>query len=117
MYFLFVLVICLLSLSTLFKEKCYSLEEDIYNTYRHSEIFINNSIRISFSKTPPLHFSCLGLCTHSNFYTKSGFNPSFRLSIILLLAGDVSINPGQKNISKHALIFNMFVINLLPFLI
>ena len=96
MYFLFVLVICLLSLSTLFKDKCYSLEEDIYNAYRHSEIFINNSIRISFSKTPPLHLSCLGLCTHRKLYTKSGCDPSFRLSIILLLTGDVSINPGPK---------------------
>ena len=34
MYFLFVLVICLLSLPTLFKDKCYSLEDDIYNTYK-----------------------------------------------------------------------------------
>ena len=61
MYFIFVLVICLLSLSTLFKDKCYSLDEYIYSIYiyRHSEIFINNSIRISFSKTPALHFSCL----------------------------------------------------------
>ena len=95
-YFLFVLVICLLSLSTLFKEKCYYFEEDIYNTYRHSEIFINNSIRISFSQTSPLHLSCLGLCTHRKWSTKSGCNPSFRLSIILLLAGDVSIYPGTK---------------------
>ena len=30
MYFLFVLVICLLPLSALVKDKCYSLEEDIY---------------------------------------------------------------------------------------
>ena len=57
MYFLFVLVICLLSLSTLFKEKW---------------------------------------CTHRKWSTKSGCNPSFRLSIILLLADDVSINPGPK---------------------
>ena len=47
MYFLFVLVICLLSLPTLFKNKCYYLEEDTYNTYKHSDIFINNSIHIS----------------------------------------------------------------------
>ena len=66
MYFLFVLVVCLLSLPILFKDKCYSLEDDIYKTYKHSEIFINNSIRISFSKTPALHLSCLGLCTHRN---------------------------------------------------
>ena len=38
MYFLFVLVIYLLSLPTLFKDKCCALEEDIYNTYKHSEI-------------------------------------------------------------------------------
>ena len=85
-----------LSLSTLFKEKCYSSEEDIYITCRHSEIFINNSVRISFSRTSPLHLSCLGLCTYRKWSTKSGCNPSFSLSIILLLAGDVSINPGPK---------------------
>ena len=45
---------------------------------------------------PALHLSYLGLCTHRKLYTKSGGNPSFRLSIILLLAGDVSINPGPK---------------------
>ena len=89
MYFLFVMVICLLPLS-LFKDKYYSLEENIYNTYKHSEIFINNSIRIRFSKTPALQVFCLGLCTHRKVCTKSGCNPSFRLSIILLLAGDVS---------------------------
>ena len=70
MYFLFVLVICLFSLPTLFKDKCCSLEEDIYNTYKHSEIFIDNSIRITFSKTPALHLSCLGICTHRNLYKK-----------------------------------------------
>ena len=54
------------------------------------------SIRISFSRTSPLHLSCLGLCTHRKWSTKSGCNPSFTLSIILLLAGDVSTNPGPK---------------------
>ena len=38
MYFLFVLVVCVLSLSTLFKEKCCSLEKDIYNTYGYMDI-------------------------------------------------------------------------------
>ena len=97
MNFIFMLVICLLSLPTLFNDKYYSLEEVIYNTYKHYDIFIINSIRISFPKTPALHISCLGLCTHNKLYTKSGCNPSFKLSIIiLLLAGDVSINPGPK---------------------
>ena len=68
MHFLFVLVVCLLSLPTLFKDKCYFLGEDVYNTYKHSDIFINNSIRISFSKTPALNLSCLGLCTHTTVY-------------------------------------------------
>ena len=45
MYFIFVLVICILSLPTLSKDKCNSLEDDISDTYKHSEIFINNSIR------------------------------------------------------------------------
>ena len=94
------LVVCLLSLPTLFKDKCYSLEDNIYNTYKQSDIFVNNIIQISFSKTSTLHLSCLGLCTvhctHRKFNTKSGCNPSFRLSIILLLAGDVSIGPGPK---------------------
>ena len=119
MYFLFVLVVCLLSLSALFKDKCYSLGEDIHNTYKHSEIFINNNIRISFSKTPSLHLSSLGLCTHRNLPTKYGCNPSFRLSIILLLAGDVSINPGSKTFQnmRFATTNLRSVINLLPFLI
>ena len=34
--------------------------------------------------------------THRTLYTTSGCNPSFRLSIILLLGGDISINPGPK---------------------
>ena len=90
------MIICLLSLPTLFKDKFYSLEEGIYNTYKHSEIVINNSIRNSFFKTPTLHLSCLGMCTHRKLYTQLDYNPSFRLSIILILAGDVSINPGPK---------------------
>ena len=49
MSFVIVLVVCL-SLPTLFKDKYCSLEDDIYNTYKHSEIFINNNMRISFLK-------------------------------------------------------------------
>ena len=45
---------------------------------------------------PKLQLSCLGLYTHRKVHTKSGCNPSFKLSIIFLLAGNVSINPGPK---------------------
>ena len=63
---------------------------------RRTDIFIDNSTRISFSKTPALTLSCLGLCTQNTLFKKCGHNPSLKLSLLLLLSGDVSLNPGPN---------------------
>ena len=68
MLFLFVLVICLLSEPTLFDDNCYSLKQDIFNIYKHSEKFINGSIRISCSKTLVLHVFSLLMYTQKTVY-------------------------------------------------
>ena len=68
MLFIFVLVICLLYEPTLFDANCYSLKQDIFNTYKHSEKFINGSIRISCSKTLVLHFFSLLMYTQKTVY-------------------------------------------------
>ena len=40
--------------------------------------------------------SCLGLCAQNTLYKKCGHNPSLKLSLLLLLSGDVSLNPGPN---------------------
>ena len=57
---------------------------------------IDNSTRISFSKMPALTLSCLGLCTQNTLFKKCGHNPSLKLLLLLLLSGDVSLNPGPN---------------------
>ena len=56
------------------KDKCCSLE-DLYNACKYSEIFINYTMQINFSKTPALHLSCLGLCTHTQMLYKIRLQP------------------------------------------
>ena len=84
------LAVFFLLLATLVRDTGVSLADDICNAYLHSNIFIDNSTRLSFSKTPALTLSCLGLCTQNTLYKKCGHNPS------LLLSGDVSLNPGPN---------------------
>ena len=47
-------------------------------------------------KTSALTLSCLGLCTQNTLYKKCSHNPSLKLSLLLLLSGDVSLNPGPN---------------------
>ena len=68
----------------------------ICHAYLHSNIFIDNSTRLSFSKTQALTLSCLGLCTQNTLYKKCGHNPSLKLSLLILLSGYVSLNPGPN---------------------
>ena len=49
-----------------------------------------------YQKTPALTLSCLGLCTQNTLYKKCGHNRSLKLSLLLLLSGDVSLNPGPN---------------------
>ena len=62
------------------------------NTLRYSSIIV---YELAFRKLQLYIFLVL-VYVHTQLYTTSGCYPSFRLSIILLLAGDVSINPGPK---------------------
>ena len=96
MHFSFVLTIFFLLLATIVRDTGVFLADDICNAYLHSNIFIDNSTRLSFSKTPALTLSCLGLCTQNTLYKKCGHNPSLKLSLLLLLSGDVSLNPGPN---------------------
>ena len=96
MHFSFVLTVFFLILATIVRDECVSLADDICNVYLHCNIFIDNSTRISFSKTPALTLSCLGICTQDTLYKKCGHNPSLKLSLLLLLSGDVSLNPGPN---------------------
>ena len=95
MHFSFVLTVFFLLLATIVRDEGVSLAHDICNAYLQSNIFIDNSTRISFSKTPALTLSCLGLCTQNTLYKKCCHNPSLKLSL-LLLSGDVSLNPGPN---------------------
>ena len=98
MHFSFVFTVFFLLLASIVRDERVSVADDICNAYLtlHSTIFINNSTRISFSKTPALTLSCLGLCTQNTLYKKCGHNPSLQLSLLLLLSGDVSLNPGPN---------------------
>ena len=78
MHFSFVLTVFFLLLSTIVRDEGVSLADDICNAYLHSNSFIDNSTRISFSKTPALTLSCLGLCTQNTLYKKCGHNPSLK---------------------------------------
>ena len=96
MHFSFVLTVFFLLLATIVRDEGVSLADDICNVYIQSNIFIDNSTRISFSKTPALTLSCLGLCTQNTLFKKCGHNPSLKLSLLLLLSGYVSLNPGPN---------------------
>ena len=96
MHFSFVPTVFFLLLATIVRDEGVSLADDICNVYIQSNIFIDNSTRISFSKTPALTLSCLGLCTQNTLFKKCGHNPSLKLSLLLLLSGDVSLNPGPN---------------------
>ena len=93
MHFSFVLTVFFLFLATLVRDEGVSLADDICNAYLQSHIFMDNSTRISFSKTPALTLFCLGLFTQNTLYKKCCHNQSFKLSLLLLLLGDVSTNP------------------------
>ena len=75
MHFSFVLTVFFLLLASIVRDEGVSLAYDICNAYLHSNIFIDNSTRISFSKTPALTISCLGLGSQNTLYTKCGHNP------------------------------------------
>ena len=96
MHFSFVLTVFFLILATIVCDEGVSLADDICNAYLHCNIYIDNSTRINFSKTPALTLSCLGICTQNTLYKKCGHNPSLKLSLLLLLSGDVSLNPGPN---------------------
>ena len=96
MHFSFVLTVFFLILATIVRDTGVYLADDICNAYLHSNIFIDNSTRLSFSNTPALTLSCLGLCTQNTLYKKCGHKPSLKLSLLLLLSGDVSLNPGPN---------------------
>ena len=78
MHFSFVLTVFFLLLATIVRDEGVSLADDICNVYIQSNIFIDNSTRISFSKTPALTLSCLGLCTQNTLFKKCGHNPSLK---------------------------------------
>ena len=96
MHLSFVLTVFFLLLATIFRDTGVPPADYICNAYLHSNIFIDNATRLSFSKTPALTVSCLGLCTQNTLYKKCGHNPSLKLSLLLLLSGDVSLNPGPN---------------------
>ena len=75
MHFSFLLTVFFLILATIVRDEGVSLADDICNAYLHSNIFIDNSTRISFSKTPALTLSCLGIWTQNTLYKKCGHNP------------------------------------------
>ena len=105
MHFSFVFTVFFLLLASIVRDERVSVADDICNAYLHSNIFIDNSTRISFSKTPALTLSCLGLCTQNTLNKKCGHNTSLKLSLLLLLSGDVSLNPGP-NISCNTFCHN-----------
>ena len=74
MHFAFVLTVFFLFLATIVRDTGVSLADDISIAYLHSNI----------------------LCTQNTLYKKCGHNPSLKLSLLLLLSGDVSLNPGPN---------------------
>ena len=88
------------------------------NTLKYWSTIVNE---LAFQKRHLYMFVVLVYVHTENCIQHLVGNPSFSLSIILLLAGDGAINPGPKTFKKTCalplLIFNMSVINLLPFLI
>ena len=98
-YHLFIIfayiIISLLSLPTLsfiYYLCLHYLEGDVCNTYMNSLKYTSTTLCDNSSFTSFLSWSMY----MQKLYTKSGCNPSFKLCIILLLAGDVSINDGPN---------------------